>query len=474
MRLTRIVCTIGPNSLNKSTLLALYEDGLSVARLNGSHANLDWHRDAIRQIHEVLPDVPILLDIPGRKIRTALLALEPEFSVGDILILTTDTSHDGTDKVPVNYPNLHADLSVGNTVMADDGTLRFTVVRIEGPDIHCRAETAGQLRSRKGINVPFVSLNTPQVTARDKEMIDFAVDNKVDFIGLSFVESAAHIFAFRELINGRGPRIVAKVENQGGIDNVLEIVEAADAIMIDRGDLSVETTLYDVAIKQKQIIGAARLHGKPVIVATEMLHTMIQNSFPTKAEVTDISNAVLDGCAATMLSGETAIGSFALEAVTTMRQVIEAAENHFQSEVEKSHVSSGANVPEVISSVIPTLCRSLPITKIVAVTRSGYAARMIATHRLQQPILAVSDDASAARSFNLIAGTKGVYSDVPFSRISADHIIHVLRMLWSKRLILDSDVVLVAGISYPTPGSRMNTIQIYSIGELARTFDWQN
>lgn len=474
MRLTRIVCTIGPNSLNKSTLLALYDGGLSVARLNGSHANLDWHRDAIKQIHELLPDVPILLDIPGRKIRTIQLACEPEFLTGDILILTTDTRHDGTQKVPVNYLNLHVDLSVGNTVMADDGTLRFTVIKIEGQDIHCRAETAGQLKSRKGINVPFVNLNTPQVTARDKEMIDFAVDNKVDFIGLSFVESAAHILAFRELINGRGPRIVAKVENQGGINNVHEIVEKADAIMIDRGDLSVETSLYDVAIKQKQIIEAARRHGKPVIVATEMLHTMIQNSFPTKAEVTDISNAVLDGCAATMLSGETAIGSFALEAVTTMRQVIEAAESHFQSEVEKSHVSSGANVPEVISSVIPTLCRSLPITKIVAVTRSGYAARMIATHRLQQPILAVSDDASAARSFNLIAGTTGVFSEVQFSRISADHIIHILRMLWIRRLVLESDVVLVAGISYPTPGSRMNTIQIYSIGELAKSFDWQN
>lgn len=473
MRLTRIVCTIGPSSLNKSTLLALYEGGLSVARLNGSHANLDWHRDAIRQIHEVLPDVAILLDIPGRKIRTIQLACEPEFSAGDVVILTTDSSHDGTEKVPVNYPALHADLSIGNTVMADDGTLRFTVVKIEGPDIHCRAETTGQLKSRKGINVPFVSLNTPQVTTRDREMIDFAVDNRVDFIGISFVESAAHILAFRNLINDRGPRIIAKVENQGGMDNVHEIVEAADAIMIDRGDLSVETTLYDVAIKQKQIIEAARRHGKPVIVATEMLHTMIQNSFPTKAEVTDIANAVLDGCAATMLSGETAIGSFVLESVATMRQVIDAAESHFQSEVEKSHKSSGASVPEVISSVIPTLCRSLPITKIVAITRSGYAARMIATHRLQQPILAVSDDVSAARSFNLIAGTKGIYSDVPFSRISADHIIHVLKMLWTRQLINDIDTVLVAGISYPTPGSRMNTIQIYSIGELAKTFSWK-
>lgn len=472
MRRTRIVCTIGPNSLNEATLRQLSEAGMSVARLNGSHANIDWHRDAIRQIHGVLPEVPILLDIPGRKIRTTQLAHEPEFAAGDIVVLTTDTSHDGSKKVPVNYADLHADLSSGDTVMADDGTLRFTVVKIEGADIYCRAESTGQLKSRKGINVPFVSLNTPQVTERDRQMIDFACDNKVDFIGLSFVESAAHILAFRGLINGRGPRIVAKVENQGGMNNVHEISEATDAIMIDRGDLSVETSLHDVAIKQKQIIEAASLHGKPVIVATEMLHTMIQNPFPTKAEVTDIANAVLDGCSATMLSGETAIGEFPLQAVTTMRQVIEAAEEHLQSQILTLRGARTASVPEAISAAIPTLCRSLPVTKIVALTRSGYAARMIATHRLSQPIIAVSDDAAAARSFNLIAGTTGIHSEIPFSRISADHIIHVLRMLWMKDSILDSDVVLVTGISYPTPGSRMNTIQIFNVGELAKTLSW--
>ncbi len=473
MRRTRIVCTIGPCSLDRAMLLSMHSAGLSVARLNGSHANLDWHRDAIRQIHEVLPEVPILLDIPGRKIRTTQLAHEPVFSAGDILVLTTDLSHDGTEKVPVNYPNLHADLSLGNTVMADDGTLRFTVVKIEAQDIHCRAESTGQLKSRKGINVPFVTLNTPQVTTRDKQMIDFACENKVDFIGLSFVESAEHILAFRELINGRGPRIVAKVENQGGMNRVHEIAEAADAIMIDRGDLSVETSLHDVAIRQKTIINAARQHGRPVIVATEMLHTMIDNPFPTKAEVADISNAVLDGCAATMLSGETAVGSFPLQAVNTMSQVIDAAEMHLQAEFEKSHISAGSTVPEVISSVIPTLCRSLPVTKVVAITRSGYAARMIATHGLRQPILAVSDDAAAARSFNLIAGTQGVFSKVPFSRISADHIVHVLKMLWGKGLIGDGDILLVTGISYPTPGSRMNTLQIFNAGELAKTLGWE-
>lgn len=474
MRHTRIVCTIGPNSLEDSTLLALYDAGLSVARLNGSHADLNWHRKAIQKIHDVLPSVPILLDIPGRKIRTTQLLHEPSFTVGDTLILTTDTSHDGTKKVPVNYGNLHADLSAGDSIMADDGTLRFTVIKIDGADIHCRVETSGQLKSRKGINVPFVNLNTPQVTSRDEQMIAFARDNKVDFIGLSFVESAAHIIAFRNLINSSWPRIVAKVENQGGMDRVHEIVEVADAIMIDRGDLSVETSLYDVAIKQKQIIEAARRYGRPVIVATEMLHTMIQNPFPTKAEVADISNAVLDGCAATMLSGETAIGAFPLEAVATMRQVIDAAESHLQSEIDRTSVSRGGSVPEVMSAVIPILCRSLPITKIVAVTRSGYAARMIAVHRLRQPILAVSDDAAAARSFNLITGTTGVFSDVSFSRSSADHIVHVLKMLWKRGLISNSDEVLVTGISYPTPGSRMNTIQIYNIGDLANTLVWSD
>jgi len=473
MRRTRIVCTIGPCSLNRATLLSLHKAGLSVARLNGSHANLEWHRDAIRQIHEVLPEVPILLDIPGRKIRTTQLAHEPEFSAGDILVLTTDMSHDSKEKVPVNYLNLHADLSPGDTVMADDGTLRFTVVKVHGQDIHCRAESTGQLKSRKGINVPFVNLNTPQVTARDNEMIDFACENKVDFIGLSFVESAEHILAISELINGRGPRIVAKVENQGGMDRVHEIAEAADAIMIDRGDLSVETSLHDVTISQKTIINAARQHGRPVIVATEMLHTMIDNPFPTKAEVADITNAVLDGCSATMLSGETAVGLFPLEAVNTMSQVIDAAEMYSQAEFKKSDISIESSVPEMISSVVPTLCRSLPITKVVAITRSGYAARMIATHGLCQPIIAVSDDAAAARSFNLIAGTKGVFSDIPFSRVSADHIVHVLQILWGKALIGNGDLLLVTGISYPTLGSRMNTLQIFNAGALAKALGWE-
>ncbi len=474
MSYTRIVCTIGPNSLEEQTLLDLYKIGLRVARLNGSHADLSWHENAINIIRKVLPSVPILLDIPGRKIRTTELVHEPKFSVGDNLILTTDQKHDGTKKVPVNYVNLAEDLSVGDTIMADDGTLSFIVTKIDKKDIHCRAKTFGQLKSRKGINVPYVKLNTPLVTERDKKMIDFARKTKVDFIGLSFVESAAHILAFRKLIAHNSPRIIAKVENQGGMDSVHEIVDAADAIMIDRGDLSVETSLYDITIKQKQIIEAAKQNGRPVIVATEMLHTMIDNPFPTKAEVTDISNAVLDGCSATMLSGETAIGSYANEAVETMQKVIDASETHLNKEIESDKLDFTITTPKAISSVIPILCRTLPITKIIAITRSGYAARMIATHRLKQPVLAVSDDETAARSFNLIGGTTGVYSKSSFRKESTDHIKKVLKMLWKMELIEKDDHILITGISYPSNGTRMNTIQIHEISNLINSQAWLN
>ncbi len=473
MSRTRIVCTIGPRSLPEPMLRGLRDAGMDIARLNGSHADLDWHRNAIREIRRVAPDVPILLDIPGRKIRTLQLAHEPSFEAGEEIVLTTGTADAGGTKVPVNYPDLHADLRAGNTILADDGTLRFTVVRVEGRDIVCRAETAGTLRSRKGINVPFVTLNTPQVTDRDRQMIAFASEHGIDFIGLSFVESATHIEAFRKLIGGNTPRIVAKVENQGGMDNVAEIAASADAVMIDRGDLSVETSLHDVALRQKRIIAAARAHGRPVIVATEMLHTMIQNSFPTKAEVSDITNAVLDGCAATMLSGETAIGAYPVESVRLMRAVADAAETHAQGEFDQDTVALGKSIPEVLGHVIPMMCRALPITRIVAITRSGFAARMIAVHRPRQPILAVSDDAAAARSFNLIAGTTGVHSDFPFPASSIDHIGRVLEMLWRRGLLVESDLVLTTGVVYPHPGSRMNAVQVNRVSDLIASLGWR-
>ena len=470
MKRTKIVCTIGPRTESEEDIAALAEAGMDIARLNGSHNTLDWHAAAIARIRKVVPNIPILLDIPGRKIRTGNLVHEPTFALGAIIVLTTDPSHDGRVKVPVNYAGLHDDLRADNIILADDGTLRFVVVKVEGQDIHVRAETAGQLKSCKGVNVPFVKLRTALVTDRDRNMMKFASNNGVDFIGLSFVESAEHVAAFRKLTNGGHPRIVSKIENQGGLDNMQEIIAATDAIMIDRGDLSVETNLESVSLFQKRIIQTAREAAKPVIVATEMLHSMINSPTPTKAEISDISNAVLDGASATMLSGETAIGEFPVEAVKTMSRIAKAASSYLHG--EDGNGRRPAAVPQAVGEAIALMCHSLPITKIVAVTRSGYAAREIAARQPRQPILAVSDDEYAAKSFNLLAGVEGIHVDVPFSRTSTDHIVKCLQALWQRGKLADDDMVLVTAVGYPRAGSRMNLLQTHVVGDLAETLSW--
>lgn len=444
---------------------------MAVARMNGSHADLDWHRAAIALVRATLPGTPILLDIPGRKIRTTLLAHEPSFAAGDRLVLTTDTSFDGREKVPVNYAGLHRDVNAGDIIFADDGTLRFVVEAVAGADIVCRAEVAGTLRSRKGINVPFVRLAMALVTDRDRQMIAFARENGVDFIGISFVESAEHVEAIRAIVGGSLPQILAKVENRGGLDNLAAVVGAADAIMIDRGDLSVETTMELVAVHQKTIIKTAREASKPVIVATEMLHSMIDHDGPTKAEVSDITNAVLDGCSAVMLSGETAVGQFPVEAVRTMRKIADAASAH-RPPVAPAPVTGPVTAPEAIGAAIASILRHVPITKVVAITRSGYAARVLSSLSVAQPILAVSDDAAMARAFNLYAGVEGVHYAAPFPRGSADHVKACLKQLLDLGKLTAGDEVLVTGVIYPRSGTRMNLLQIHRVADLVEVFGW--
>ena len=463
---TKIVATIGPVTCNRDSLLSLYAEGMSVARLNGSHADLEWHHGAIRLIRSLLPNLPILLDIPGRKIRTTLLAHEPQFEAGDRIILTTDQSFDGTVKVPVNYEYLHADLKSGDVILADDGTLGFSVEEIAGSDIICRAVRCGTLRSRKGINVPQVKLNMSLVTERDRQMVAFGCDEKVDFIGISFVESAAHVELMRTLVGGKSPQILAKIENQAGMDNLEEIVAAADAIMIDRGDLSVETRLDTLVIYQKKIIETARAQGKPVIVATEMLNSMIENDFPTKAEVADITNAVLDGCSATMLSGETAIGRYPEAAVRMMRRIADAACAHIQVSGGAERQSRTSSAVQAMEDAVASILRAVPITKVVAITRGGYAARMLSARSVSQPIIAVSDNPQMARSFNVYSGVEGVYLDTPFSRGSADHIKACIRSLYRCGKLSRDDLILVTGAVYPKSGTRMNVIQIHYVGNL--------
>lgn len=471
MSTIKIVATIGPATSSVAGVKALVEAGMNMARLNGAHADLDWHGAAIAMLREVAPHVPILFDLPGRKIRVAKLSHEPRFTAGDHITLTTDGSHDGREKIPVTHLSLHNDLKAGDVVLADDGTLRFIVAKVEKRDIICRAENAGMLKSGKGINLPGTALKTEIVSERDRRMLEFAWKAGVDFIGVSFVESAAHVKTVRDLVGKPCPRIIAKVENQNALNNLQEVVEAADAVMIDRGDLSSETTLEHIALLQKRVLRVAREAAKPAIVATEMLHSMIENPFPSKAEVTDISNAVLDGASALMLSGETAVGRFPSQAVALMRRVADAVALDLQGALDRENGGS-SSIPQAMGEAIALVSRKLPVTKIVAITISGYAARMVAARSPRQPILAVSNDPSVARSFNLLPGTEGICVDIAFSQTSTDHIAKCLEELWRSRKLTEDDLVLVTSVGYPRSGNRMNLIQMHRVGDLKESLRW--
>ena len=474
MSFTKIVATIGPVSNNTPVVKKLLGAGMSVARLNASHSDLDWHAATIDMIRRVSPETCFLMDIPGKKIRTMHLNHEPTFEVGDELILTTNLDHDGREKVPVSFPDLHSCLSVGNVIMADDGTLCFRVTKIEGQDIYCRADTAGTLKSRKGINVPMVDLGMELVTAADHKMIQFARTYAIDYIGLSFVESRLHIEAIREICGSDGPSIVAKIENSAGLLNQEEIIDAADAIMIDRGDLSVETRFDTVAIEQKRILNCAQRYATPVIVATEMLHSMITSPFPTKAEVADITNAVLDGASAIMLSGETAVGAYPVEAVDVMRSIADSSETYEQENAIHRRISRLENksIPAAMSGAVNAVMSNLDVSKIVVITKSGFAARVVASARPNCPIIAMTNDPNMARRFNLYRGTKGVYADIPFEKVSANHIMAFLHHAWQIGELSETDIILAVAVAYPNSGNRMNLIQTHLVQDLIETLQW--
>jgi pyruvate kinase len=471
MRSVKIIATIGPRTESVESLLSLAAAGMDMVRLNGSHADLAWHAATAARVREVLPDTPILLDLPGSKIRTASMPGEIAVERGDELVFTSDRSSRGASRVVVDSDNFHGAVSRGDVLLVDDGMLRLTVRDISGSDVVCVAENAAGLKGRKGVQMQGAALRNEFMSERDRVLLQFAVEQGIDFVGLSFVERAAEVEMARVLAGKKGPRLIAKIETSQAIDNLDAILEFADALMIDRGDLSVETSLERVALLQKQVLGRARRAARPVIVATQMLHSMTRSPIPTQAEVSDISNAVFDGAAALMLSGETAVGDYPVEAVALMRRVAESA----AADQPDAHTTPAttASVPHAVGDAIALLCDRIAITKIVVITISGFAARMVAARSPRQPILAVSNDAQAARGFNLLHGTRGIHVDVPFEKTSVAHVPCVLETLWRRGDLVDADMILVTTLGYPAAGNRMNVIETHRVGDLRSTLGWK-
>ena len=399
---TKIVCTIGPASDSPAILQKMIQAGMNVARLNFSHGDFQSHRDTIKKIRTaseaVGKRVAIMADLPGPKMRIGELAEEPvELKAGDPFTLTAEDIVGDAARVSVSFSRLPKAVKPGDRLFLNDGYIQIEVREVEGSEVRCKVIVGGQLRSRKGLNLPGIDLGISAFTDHDRECLKFALENGVDAVSQSFVETAEDITAVRQAAaeSERNPFIIAKIERAGARSHLKAILEAADGIMIARGDLGVEIPIEQIAVAQKDIMRQANMSGKPVITATQMLESMTGNRRPTRAEATDVANAILDGTDCVMLSGESAMGQYPVESVSMLSRIAAAIEPYRTSMSVREALHADRQEDEVrmedliALSVETTLKRITPPTVIVP-THSGATARSIARFRLPVWITAVS------------------------------------------------------------------------------------
>lgn len=415
---TKMVCTIGPASEKKEVLKELIKSGLNVCRLNFSHGDYEEHgarMDAIKEVRKELGTATaILLDTKGPEIRTGKFA-DPEVLLeeGQKFTITMDEVLGTKEMCTVSYKDLAKDVEVGDTILIDDGLVGMTVDEIVGEEIKCTVQNAGIVKNNKGVNVPGVKINLPAITPKDRKDIEFGIENGIDFIAASFVRKAADVLAIREILEEKGAsdiEIISKIENQEGVDNIDEILEVSDGLMVARGDLGVEIPTEEIPIVQKMLIKKCNELGKPVITATQMLDSMIRNPRPTRAEVTDVANAIYDGTDAIMLSGETAAGKYPLEAVRTMASIAKRAESslNYNDMLKNRGIGLDVNISNAISHATCTIAIDLDAKAIVTATSSGITARMVSRYRPQAPIIASTHAEKVMRKMALVWGVESV------------------------------------------------------------------
>ncbi len=419
----RIVCTLGPASRDPAVLRKMLEVGMDVARLNFSHGSYDDHACLIANVRAAAKEVGvplcILQDLQGPKIRIGdLPGGSVELVTGSTIVITTDPGSGSPGRIPTSYRNLPDDVQAGDTILLDDGKLRLHVLATSEKEVTCEVAVGGKLGSRKGINLPGVSLSIPSFTEKDLEDLAFGIRNDVDYTALSFVRSAVDVRALREaIVRIAGPAayhpIVAKIEKPQALRNIDAIIAEADAVMVARGDLGVEVPPEEVPLQQKSIIAKCNRAGKPVIVATQMFESMITNPTPTRAEASDVANAVLDGADAVMLSGETSVGAYPVEAVAMMTRIINNVETHAGRAWHRDHQAADGDrdYHEALGRAACVLAEQIHAAAIVTVTQSGMTTRIVAHHRPQTPIVAVTTSASTLRRLNLVWGVQTLLVD---------------------------------------------------------------
>lgn len=449
MKQTKIVASISDRRCDVDFIRNLFDAGMNVVRINTAHATPEGIKEVIANTRKVSRHIAILIDTKGPEIRTTACREPIEYKTGDVVKIfgrpEMDSEH---DILNVSYENLAQDLQIGNSILFDDGVIAMKVIGINGPAVIAQVQNDGVLGARKSVNVPGVHIELPALTEKDRRNIKLAIEQDIDFIAHSFVRNAGDVKAVQDVLDEYGSdiKIISKIENQEGVDNIDEIIEASYGIMIARGDLGIEVPIERIPGIQRKIIKKCVCAHKPVIVATQMLHNMINNPRPTRAEVTDIANAIYYRTDALMLSGETATGKYPVQAVTTMAQIAEQAEKDKMRENDiELPFNPNASVSEFLSRSAIEATESMSVKGIITDSSTGQTARNLAAFRGPNPVLAICYKEKLQRWLNLSYGVIPVYQKDKIS--SKLLIVAAVRMLRQKGYLQPEDKVAYLGAS---------------------------
>ncbi len=471
MRKTKILCTMGPSCDTIPVLKEMIQAGMNIARLNMAHGDPEEHSRRIRNIRQAAAElhavVPILLDIKGPEIRIGQLKeTSCELIKDDEIVLTTEPVIGDSGRISVTYREMPEVVSPSSKILIDDGLIELSVTAVKGNDIHCRIINGGTLKPRKGVNLPGVRTTLPGVTDRDVRHILFGLRHQIDIIAVSFVRKAKDILEIRKLLQEHHANhipVISKIENEEGVCNLDDILEISDGIMVARGDLGVEIPVEEVPLIQKQIIEKCNLAAKPVIIATHMLDSMQVNPRPTRAEVSDVSNAVLQGADVLMLSGETAAGKYPVESVITMAAIAQKTETIFsrQEVLTRKRTQQTTTVTEIISQAAVSSSMEIDAKAIITPTESGFTARMVSKYRPKAPVIAITPYEHVLPRLCLLWGVlpiKGVKTTTTDEMFES-----AIRLGRKSGMIAENDyVVLSAGV----PFSRTGTTNLLKIQQV--------
>ncbi|WP_369137748.1 pyruvate kinase [Modestobacter versicolor] len=466
-RRAKIVCTLGPATSSLEQITALVEAGMDVARLNFSHGKHADHETAYRHVRaasdQVGHAVAVLADLQGPKIRLGTFADGPvEWETGSRVCITVEDVPGTADRVSTTYKDLANDARVGDRLLVDDGKIALTVVDVQGPDVFCLVLEGGPVSNNKGLSLPGVAVSVPAMSEKDAEDLRFALSLGVDFVALSFVRSAKDVELVREIMHQEDVEcpVIAKLEKPEAVENLEAIVDAFDGIMVARGDLGVELPLEQVPLVQKRAVQAARERNKPVIVATQMLESMIENSRPTRAEASDVANAVLDGADAVMLSGETSVGRHPIGVVRTMERIIAAVE---AGEILTPTLKRApASRPAAIVRAAKDIGEALDVAALAAFTATGSNARRLASLHTRLPILAFTNDPRVRSRLALSWGVETFI--VPTVSHTDDMVAQVDFSLLSIGRLKEGDKVVVVAGSPPNTAGSTNLVRVHEVG----------